>query len=120
MFDDWKVQDFAPGAGKRAGAHEEAYDEQGWLDAKAPGDLFQALIDGGRLDDPFYDRNESDCTWIEEREWWYRTRVMGPAGPLAPAERVQLVFHGSGHLCHHLAERRGAGKTPQHVSTRRI
>ncbi len=93
MFDLWKLKDFAPGEGVTAGAFTEAYLDDDWLDIPAPGDAHRALIAAGRIEDPFYDRNELNCAWMEEREWWYRLRFDGPV-PLQPGERLQLVFHG--------------------------
>jgi beta-mannosidase len=48
----------------------------------------------GRIEDPFYDRNEERCAWVEEREWWYRLSFDGPLEPPQPDERLLLVFHG--------------------------
>jgi beta-mannosidase len=65
LFDLWKLQDFAPGEGVRAGAQQPDFDDAGWIDVPVPGDVHQALIDAGRIEDPFYDRNEEKCAWIE-------------------------------------------------------
>ncbi len=35
------------------------------------GDVHRTLIDSGRIPDLFYDRNETACAWMKEREWWY-------------------------------------------------
>lgn len=93
MFDLWKLQDYAPGAGLAAGAHLPKHADSGWIPVPVPGDVHQALIDAGRIEDPFYDRNEEKCAWMEEREWWYRTTFMGPLAPRAD-ERLELTFHG--------------------------
>ena len=63
-----------------------------WIPVDVPGDVHTALVEAGRIEHPFYDRNEDDCTWMEEREWWYRASFDDP-GP-APGERLRLVFHG--------------------------
>lgn len=94
MFELWKLNDYAPGEGLASGAFKENFDDSGWLDAKAPGDVHTALIAAGRIEDPFYDRNEEKCAWIEDREWWYRTTFDDPETPLSPDERLRLVFHG--------------------------
>jgi beta-mannosidase len=90
----WKLHDIAPGEGLAAGAHTATFDDRAWIPVAVPGDVHQALIDAGRIEDPFYDRNEPDCAWIEDREWWYRLTFDGPAEPLQPGERWRLVFHG--------------------------
>src|ERR1041385_3581649 len=94
MFDSWKLKDFLPGEGVKLGAFSETFDDNEWIDVPVPGDVHQALVKAGRLDDPFYDQNELQAAWVEEREWWYRFRFDGPTEPLQTGERLQLVFHG--------------------------
>lgn len=93
MFTRWKLADFASGAGLAAGAHAPAFDDQNWLPTTVPGDVHTTLIAAGRIDDPFYDRNEAGCAWMETREWWYRTSFDGPDAA-QPGERLRLIFHG--------------------------
>ncbi|HEU4323542.1 MAG TPA: glycoside hydrolase family 2 protein [Roseiflexaceae bacterium] len=92
LLDTWRLGDFAPGEGVAQGAHRAEFDHSGWLEITAPGDVHQCLLAAGRIDDPFYDRNELACAWVEEREWWYRTTFEAPAA--ASDERLLLVFHG--------------------------
>ena len=94
MFDSFKLKDFAPGEGIALGAFAGQFDTGDWIDVPVPGDVHQALIAAGRIPDPFYDRNELDCAWVEEREWWYRSRFTVRQVPLQPDERLLLVFHG--------------------------
>jgi beta-mannosidase len=94
MLDSGKLWDFAPGEGVAAGAFAERFDSSGWIDVSVPGAVHRALMAAGRIEDPFYDRNEEECAWVEEREWWYRLSFDGPPEPLRPEERLLLVFHG--------------------------
>ncbi|MGH3146034.1 MAG: glycoside hydrolase family 2 protein, partial [Rubrobacter sp.] len=94
MLDRARLRDFAPGEGVAAGAFGEIFDESGWIDVPVPGDVHRALMAAGRIEDPFYDRNEGECAWIEDREWWYRLDFEGPEQPPGPDERLRLVFHG--------------------------
>src|SRR5215207_3569240 len=94
MFDRWKLRDYAPGEGFAAGAFKDRLDVTHWLDVLVPGDVHSALLAAGRIGDPFFDRNEEKCAWIEDREWWYRLDFEGPAQPLGPDERLRLVFCG--------------------------
>jgi beta-mannosidase len=92
VFDCWKLQDFAPGEG---GAHKvfaERFDTSDWIDITAPGDVHQALIEVGRIDDPFYDRNEDICAWMEGQECWYRLSFESKEQPFRQDERFLLVF----------------------------
>ena len=94
MFDCWKLQDFEPGGGRAAGAFDERFDDSAWIPVDVPGDVHTALIAAGRLPDPYFDRNELACGWVESREWWYRMSFQGPLRPLQVEERLQLVFAG--------------------------
>jgi beta-mannosidase len=94
MFERARLKDFAPGEGIAAGAFAEHFDEDGWIDVPVPGDVHRALLAAGRIENPFYDRNEGKCAWVEEREWWYRLTFDGPREPLQQGERQRLIFHG--------------------------
>jgi beta-mannosidase len=93
LLSTWKLQDFGPGEGVAQGAHTAPFDHSGWIDIAAPGDVHRTLIAAGRIADPFHDRGDLECTWMEQREWWYRQTFEGPAAA-APDERLLLVFHG--------------------------
>src|SRR5712691_3609996 len=90
----WKLQDFAPGEGVRAGAHLPEHADHAWLNIVVPGDVHRTLIAAGRIPVPFDDRNETACVWMEEREGWYRLHFEVPPEALAPDERQELVFEG--------------------------
>jgi beta-mannosidase len=94
MFERARLKDFAPREGIAAGAFAEQFDEDGWIDVPIPGDVHRALLAAGRIDNPFYDRNEEQCRWVEDREWWYRLSFDGPREPLGPDERLRLIFQG--------------------------
>ena len=66
MFGRARLKDFAPGEGVRAGAFQERFDEEAWIPISVPGDVHRALLDAGRIENPFYDRNEEKCRWIED------------------------------------------------------
>jgi beta-mannosidase len=76
----WKLRDFAPGAGEAAGAHLAGHADADWLPIQVPGDVHRALIEAGRIPDPFYASNETACAWMEQREWWYRVAFENTAG----------------------------------------
>jgi beta-mannosidase len=94
VFDRWKLKDYAPGEGVALGVFTEQFDLDDWIDVSAPGDVHQALVAAGRITDPFFNRNEIDCAWVEEREWWYRTQFIYEHGPPQTDDRLLLVFHG--------------------------
>ncbi len=94
MFDSWKLKDFKPGEGAKQGAFKEQFLMKEWIDVEVPGDVHKALIKAGKIKDPFYDKNELDCFWMEEREWWYRNQFMYKRSALQLDERLLLIFHG--------------------------
>ena len=93
MFTHWKLKDFAPDQGVLSAVVADQPPTNDWIDINVPGDVHTALIAAGRIADPFYDKNELDCKWVEEREWWYRTTFTAPA-TLQPDERLLLAFKG--------------------------
>ncbi|QPC83320.1 glycoside hydrolase family 2 protein [Phototrophicus methaneseepsis] len=94
MFEQWKLQHFDPGAGEEAGCARKTYDDGDWLQIDVPGDVHRTLIANGDIPDPFYDQNERECAWMEEKEWWYRVQFDAPQAAPAADERLQLVFNG--------------------------
>lgn len=94
MLDWGKVWHFAPGVGLAAGVPNTPYDDGDWLTVPIPGGAHGAMIEAGLIPDPFYDRNEAACAWMEEREWWFRIPFPAPEEPIAPGERLQLICHG--------------------------
>ncbi|NLG96326.1 MAG: glycoside hydrolase family 2 protein [Chloroflexi bacterium] len=94
MFETWKLMDFAPGEGRELGVFQPDFDDSGWMDVPVPGDVHRALIAAGRIPDPFYDQNEKEAAWMEEREWWYRCTFKATGGAPKEDERVLLTFHG--------------------------
>lgn len=66
--------------------------ERNWTPAVVPGGVHESLLAAGRIENPFYGDNERKASWIEERDWWYRTRFERPEH--GPGDRVRLVFDG--------------------------
>jgi beta-mannosidase len=93
LFEIARVRDYAPGEGLAAGASAPGFDPDGWIEVPVPGDVHCALMAAGRIEPPFYDRNEDACAWMEEREWWYRASFAGPP-PVGLDERLRLILHG--------------------------
>jgi beta-mannosidase len=94
LFENGKLIDFAPGEGERINAFAEEHQDSTWLDVCVPGDVHTALLEAGRLPDPFYGQQEEEAAWVEEREWWYRFAFQGPEPAAGPDERLVLVCHG--------------------------
>lgn len=88
----WNLFYFEPGQGMQKGAHREDFNERDAISVDVPGDVHTALIRAGILPDPYYDENPEACGWVEDYEWWYRTRFTVPAD--MQGERFDLVFEG--------------------------
>ncbi len=84
----WRMRDFDPGAGLSAGAELPSHDDADWLPIDVPGDVHKVLIAAGRIPDPFDATNETQCAWMEQREWWYRCTFSAGTGS------YRLTFEG--------------------------
>ncbi|MES2861427.1 MAG: glycoside hydrolase family 2 protein [Pseudomonadota bacterium] len=83
-LDRWEVQEVDPG---------NVPSEVGlWLPISAPGDVYQALVEAGRLAHPYEARNEDAAAWVRDREWCWRTTFFSP--DVAEDETVELAFDG--------------------------
>ncbi|NJC72673.1 glycoside hydrolase family 2 protein [Planosporangium thailandense] len=89
-----RIADFSPGGGVAAGASAREFDDTSWLDVRLPADVHTALVDAGRLVEPYADAGESEVAWVARREWWYRCPIPAPEAAPAPDERVRLILHG--------------------------
>ncbi len=89
---EWKLFYFEPGQGAQKRAYAPDFDERESISVPVPGDVHTALIRAGVLPDPYYDENPEACGWVEDYEWWYRTRFTVPAH--MQGERFDLVFEG--------------------------
>ncbi|HUO11395.1 MAG TPA: glycoside hydrolase family 2 protein [Caulobacteraceae bacterium] len=88
----WRLKDFDVGAGVAAKAFEANAGGSDWIDISAPGDTYLALHAAGQIAHPFDDRAEEACSWVPDREWWWRTDFDAPE--LAPDQRLVLEIEG--------------------------
>lgn len=61
------------------------------IDANVPGSVHTDLQAAGLIPDPLVDRNEEAVTWVSRADW----RLSRTFGPVADAERVDLVVDGA-------------------------
>ncbi|MCX5671821.1 MAG: hypothetical protein NTU94_10930 [Planctomycetota bacterium] len=82
--------------GCRTGEFSAAdFDDSRWLAADVPGDVHLDLLRAGLIPDPFVGTNTDAVLWMEQKDWWYRTRLRLPrdwAG--GPDCATRLLFHG--------------------------
>ncbi|MFX0099788.1 MAG: glycoside hydrolase family 2 protein [Candidatus Hodarchaeota archaeon] len=60
---------------------------------QVPGSVFEALIDAGKLEDPFYGLNEHESSWVYEADWTI-TREFAISADMLEKKRVFLKFYG--------------------------
>lgn len=63
------------------------------LPAKVPGSVYQALLDNGRMEDPYYRDNELKALALMDRDYTYVTKFR-PSEELKDLEEVLLRFEG--------------------------
>ena len=63
------------------------------IPARVPGDVYRALLEGGKIPDPFYRDNENQLQWIGESDWIFRRKFEVPRRMLA-CRRVLLRCEG--------------------------
>lgn len=67
--------------------------DEGWMPAPVPGDVRQALLADGYIDEPLDGIFSFDQHWIEDRSWWFR-KVFSLAPELHHARAIELEMHG--------------------------
>ncbi len=62
-----------------------------WLKCKVPGDIHNALIDSGIINNPLLADNFEKYLWTEEKEWWYKKQFIFKGGS---DKKYELFFEG--------------------------
>lgn len=92
--DNGKFQSFIPGQGVAQQVFMPEYKDDSWLPIQIPGDIHIALYKAQVIPDPFYDQNENQLQWIEEKEWWYRLHFKADSNKSQKDERIMLICRG--------------------------
>lgn len=90
---EWRLQHFDVGQFPPLQIADEGLDDRFWLTTTVPGDVHSTLIERNMIAHPYYGHNDLNCRWIEEKEWWYRTKFQLDNRP-AQHEKLELVFEG--------------------------
>lgn len=64
-----------------------------WINAQVPGTNFTALLQAGKVQDPFYGENEDHLQWIEKEDWEYQMSFEITEEELIN-DKIELVFEG--------------------------
>ncbi|MET8471235.1 hypothetical protein ABZY90_23470 [Streptomyces sp. NPDC006422] len=88
VLDGFEVRSYLVGEGQVDNVVNDG-EAGAWIPAVVPGGVHESLVAAGLIEHPFIGANEHDVDWVQEREWWYRTRFSHP-GP----GTARLVFDG--------------------------
>ncbi len=61
-----------------------------WFPSKVPGEVHLALLDAGRIPDPFVADNELNVAWVSETDWVFEGVIQVPDELLDEDGQVQL------------------------------
>jgi beta-mannosidase len=78
--------------GENPGYHRPQTQDLGWVEAEVPGYVHTDLIRHGVIGDPFVEKQELGCRWIDERDWIYECTFRWSAKEGLPNRA--LVFDG--------------------------
>jgi len=97
----WSLEGMEPGEGLERGAYRPGYVPEASFPGRVPGIVQAALLEAGRIPDPYWEMNNESILWVEQKEWWYFRRFSLPSGgawPESPPShsefRVELIFEG--------------------------
>lgn len=93
LSDHWRIQQYEVGEKPPLTIAAADLDDRFWISASVPGDVHSTLIERKLIDHPYYGHNDIRSRWVEQKEWWYRTRFQMDADP-TKQERWELIFEG--------------------------
>ncbi|RXZ01725.1 beta-mannosidase [Fictibacillus sp. S7] len=90
---EWKLKWFEPGKVPSLEIAAPSYIDHFWMGASVPGDVHSELLKKRLIEDPFVGHNDLASSWVEEKEWWYRTTFLWEDECL-DEEYLHLIFEG--------------------------
>jgi len=90
---DWKCQFFKEGEGIKKILGDLSYNFADWMPATIPGDVRLDLLQNGKIEDPFYGKNNLKSQWVHNFEWWYLKEFDLPPVDIQD-KLIWLIFHG--------------------------
>ncbi|WP_338540075.1 beta-mannosidase [Paenibacillus tundrae] len=93
LSDNWRIQQYEVGEKPPLTIADADLDDRFWISASVPGDVHSTLIERKLIDHPYYGHNDINSRWVEQKEWWYRTRFQMDSDP-TKQERWELIFEG--------------------------
>ena len=68
--------------------------EQEWVPAQVPGDIYMALLQAGKMEDPFWEDNEYQAKALMEEDYEYKTVFIYDETEFENCQEVILRFDG--------------------------
>jgi len=68
------------------------YNKDNVVTACVPGDISDALLNAGIIDDPYYGDNSDKCMWIVQSDWTYEKEFVFDA--CEPSDEIYVCFDG--------------------------
>jgi beta-mannosidase len=85
-----------PEEGLARGAFRADYSPRDPVRTTVPKIVQAALLEAGRVEDPYWERNNEKLLWIESKEWWYFLDFAAPAA--REGARYEILFEGLAYL----------------------
>ena len=73
--------------------HMRAFGEEAWTPVSVPGEVHTALLNAGRIPDPFKSDNELLVKWVAETDWEFEG-LIDVSESFCAQEKIWLVFDG--------------------------
>jgi len=86
------MEGMEPEEGLARKAYTPGYRPRDPVPAGVPGIVQNALLEAGRIEDPYYEMNNEKILWVEEKEWWFFKEFTVPEK--MRGESYRLVFKG--------------------------
>ncbi len=96
LAEGWLIEGMDPGEGLARGASRADYRPRDPVRTTVPKIVQAALLEAGRVEDPYWERNNEKLLWIESKEWWYFLDFTAPAS--RGGARYEILFEGLAYL----------------------
>ena len=88
----WMMKDFTRGMGIPQKAYLPGNQPADVLPCRVPGTVRTALLEAGKIPDPYFGYDNEKSLWTEQKEWWFYKKFDVPAG--LHGKYIELEFAG--------------------------
>ena len=76
---EWALEGLDLHEGLSNNAYKPNYKLKDPVPVQVPQTVHAALMDAGRIKDPYWELNNEEILWIEKKEWWYHREITIPS-----------------------------------------